>query len=171
MSLPKIVLVKESLSELRKLQKKSIPLIANRIKVLIEFKKYEKRGISKRAVAVNTGLNQNSVQSYRTLYLRGGLALLIQYEKREGRPSLISKAEHKKLETKLKDPNNGLRGYTALQTWVEKEFNKSIKYNTLLKYAMRHFQSKLKVARKSHVKKDIEAVEGFKKSSRRLFKK
>ena len=56
MSLPKIVPVKESLSELRKIQKKSIPLIANRIKVLMEFKKYEKTGISKRAVAVNTGL-------------------------------------------------------------------------------------------------------------------
>ena len=41
----------------------------------------------------------------------------------------------------------------------------------LVKYAMRHFQSKVKVARKSHVKKDIEAVEGFKKSSRRLFRK
>ena len=95
----------------------------------------------------------------------------MQYEKREGRPSLISKAEHKKLESKLKDPTNGLRGYTALQTWVEKEFNKSIKYNTLLKYAMRHFQSKVKVARKSHVKKDVEAVEDFKKNSRRLFRK
>jgi len=171
MSLPKIVPVKESLSELRKIQKKSIPLIANRIKVFIAFKKHEKTGISKRAVAVNTGVNQNSVQSYRTLYLTGGLSLLMAYEKKEGRRSIISKAEHKKLEAKLKDPKNELRGYTALQTWVEEEFNKRIKYNTLLKYAMRHFQSKVKVARKSHVKKDMETVEVVKKNSPTLFRK
>lgn len=164
MSFPKSVIVKESISELRKLQKKSIPLIANRIKVLIEFKKHEKAGISKRDVSINTGLNHNSVQSYRTLYLKGGLALLMQYEKKEGRPAIISKAEHKQIEAKLKDPKNGLRGYTELQNWIEKEFNKSIKYNTLLKYSVRHFQSKVKVARKSHVKKDAEAVENFKKS-------
>jgi tRNA isopentenyl-2-thiomethyl-A-37 hydroxylase MiaE len=75
------------------------------------------------------------------------------------------------LEAKLKDPKNELRGYTALQTWVEEEFNKRIKYNTLLKYAMRHFQSKVKVARKSHVKKDMETVEGVKKNSPTLFRK
>lgn len=165
MSLPKSIKIKESLRELRALQKKSIPLIANRIKVLMEFKKNEKTGISKRVVAINTGLDPNSVQRYRTLYIQGGLKLLIQYEKRAGRQSLISKEEHKQLETILKDPKNGLRGYTELQNWVEKEFNKTIKYNTLLKYSVRHFQSKVKVARKSHVKKDVEAVDIFKKSS------
>jgi transposase len=171
MSLPKPIHVKESLSELRVLQKKSIPLIANRIKVLIEFKKHEKTGISKRAVAINTGLDPNSVQSYRTRYISGGLKLLMRYEKKEGRPALITNEEHKKLEAKLKDPKNGLRGYTELQNWVEKEFKKTIKYNTLLKYSVRHFQSKVKVARKSHVKKDNDAVDAFKKSSVKPSKK
>jgi transposase len=171
MSLPKFIQVKEGLAELRALQKKSNFLIANRIKVLIEFKKNEKTGISKRAVANNTGLDPNSVQRYRTLYIAGGLDLLMKYEKRAGRPSLLNKEEHKKLETKLKDPKNGLRGYTELQNWVEKEFKKSIKYNTLLKYSVRHFKSKVKVARKSHVKKDDNAVEVFKKSSIKSSKK
>lgn len=81
MSLPKFIQVKESLTELRALQKKSNFLIANRIKVLIEFKKNEKTGISKRAVANNTGLDPNSVQRYRTLYIAGGLDLLMKYEK------------------------------------------------------------------------------------------
>jgi hypothetical protein len=117
------------------------------------------------------GLNHNSVQAYRTSYLKGGLKLLIQYEKKAGRSALISKEEHKKLEAKLKDPKNGLRGYTELQTWVETEFKKTIRYNTLLKYSIRHFQTKVKVARKSHVKKDVEAVEVFKKSSAKSSKR
>jgi transposase len=52
-----------------------------------------------------------------------------------------------------------------LQQWIEKEFNKEVKYNTILKYAMRNFGSSVKVARKSHVKKDELAVESFKKDS------
>jgi transposase len=69
------------------------------------------------------------------------------------------------IEKKLKDPKNGLAGYTELQQWIEKEFNKEVKYNTILKYAMRNFGSSVKVARKSHVKKDELAVESFKKAS------
>ena len=51
------------------------------------------------------------------------------------------------------------------------EFKKIIKYNTLLKYSIRHFGSKVKVARKSHVKKDVAAVASFKKNSVRNVKK
>lgn len=63
MSAPKQILIKESVNELRKLQKNSIPMIANRIRVLIEIKKHEATGISKRAVADIIGVNQNSVQT------------------------------------------------------------------------------------------------------------
>ena len=48
----------------------------------------------------------------------------------------------------------------------EKEFKKELKYNTILKYAVKNFGSKVKVARKSHVKKDGESVITFKKTSR-----
>jgi transposase len=150
MSSPKQIQIKESISELRKLQKNSIPMIANRIRVLIELKKHELTGISKRAVADIVGVNQNSVQTWRTLYASGGIDAIMNYQKRE---------------EKLKDPKNGLRGFTELQNWVEQEFNKTILYNTLFKYSQRHFGAKVKVARKSHVKKDEKAVEAFKKTS------
>ena len=75
------------------------------------------------------------------------------------------------IEKKLKDPQNGLRGYVELLNWMEHEFNKTFKYNTVLKYAYRHFQSKIKVARKSHVKKDEEAVATFKKTLVKTAKK
>jgi hypothetical protein len=55
--------------------------------------------------------------------------------------------------------------------WIEKEFNKQVKYNTLLKYSIKNFGSKVKVARKSHVKKDEEAVSAFKKTSVKSVKK
>ena len=164
MSAPKNIVIKETLTELRKLQKSSPPLLATRIKVLIELKKHEQIGISKRDVADSVGVSHNSVQTWRILYEHGGIELLLKHKKAEGRPSSISKNEHKLIEKKLHDPKNGLRGYVELLTWVETEFKKSIKYNTLLKYATRHFGSKVKVARKSHVKKDAAAVASFKKT-------
>lgn len=171
MSFPKQIVIKETLSELRKLQKASIPMIATRIKVLIEFKKNETGGISKRVVADTVGVNHNSVQAWRTLYRQGGIAAVVKHERKEGRPSAITAQEHQLIEKKLNDPTNGLRGYVELLSWVEMEFNKTIKYNTLLKYSMRHFGSKVKVARKSHVKKDEAAVQAFKKTSVRVAKK
>lgn len=165
MSSPKTILIKESVTELKKLQKRAIPMIANRIRVLIEFKKNEKAPLSKRAVADIAGVNHNSVQTWRKLYEQGGIEAVLFYQKQSGRPSDISQAEHQQIEKKLNDPKNGLRGYVELLTWMETEFNKTFKYNTVLKYSYRHFQSKIKVARKSHVKKDEEAVATFKKTS------
>ena len=54
--------------------------------------------------------------------------------------------------------------YSELLEWVNKEFSKDIKYITLVKYTQRHFGSKIKVARKNHVKKDDALVETFKKA-------
>jgi transposase len=146
-------------------------MVGNRIRVLIEFKKNEKEGISKRAVADSVGVNHNSVQKWRRLYTTGGIELLMSCMKRDGRPAHFSKEEHSKIEAKLNNPKNGLRGYVELHQWVEKEFEKEILYNTLMKYAVREFGSKIKVARKSHVKKDKKAVEVFKKTSVKNAKK
>ncbi len=165
MAIPKSLQIAESIAELKKLQKASIPMIANRIKALIEFKKNEKTGISKRAVADNTGVNHNSVQTWRKLYEQGGIGAILYYQKQSGRPSDITKKEHLQIEKKLNDPKNGLRDYVELLNWMETEFKKTFKYNTVLKYSYRHFQSKIKVARKGHVKKDEQAVTAFKKTS------
>ena len=165
MSAPKQINIKESIEYLRKLLKSSNYMISNRIKVIIELKKHEDTGISKREVSEIVGVNHNSVQKWRTMYINGGITAILHSTKKDGRPSVITALEHQAIEAKLKDPNNGLRGYIELLAWIEKEFKKSIKYNTLLKYSIHHFGSKVKVARKSHIKKDAEAVSTFKKTS------
>ena len=162
MASPKIILIKESTSELKSLLKSSIPLIAIRIRCLLEIKKHE-QGISKRELADILGVNHNSIQSWRSLYLQGGIDAITSH--------IISYEDHLKIEKKLKDPKNGLRGYVELQNWIEKELGQSIKYNTLLKYSMRHFGSSVKVARKSHVNKDMNKVDAFKKTSVKSVKK
>ena len=39
-----------------------------------------------------------------------------------------------------------------------------MKYNTLRTYLIRHFGTKLRMPRKSHYKKDEQAIEAFKKT-------
>lgn len=171
MSLPKSIRVKESLIELKKVLKGSTKLITPRVRMLIEIKKHESvGGISKRALAELVGVNHNSIQTWRALYSEGGLTKLTSYIKNEGRPTILSKEERQAIKTKLHDSKNGLRGYVELLDWVEITFKKEMKYNTLLKYTNREFNASVKVARKSHVKKDEEAVTTFKKTSRKSVK-
>lgn len=165
MALPKQISIKESLTELKRILKRSSPLIAPRIRVLIALKENEKLGISKREVADMVGVNHNSVQAWCTMYIKGGLKLVQSHNKKGFKPSVFNQEEHAAIENKLKNPKNGLRGYVELKAWIEQEFKKHVKYNTLLKYSIKNFGSKVKVARKSHIKKDESAVEAFKKTS------
>lgn len=164
MSLPKQLKIKESLSGLKELQRKYGHLIAKRLRILIEFKKHEGIGISKRAVSDNTGINHNSITKWRNIYLKSGIQPFLNHGRIGFKKPIIDLKSHKAIEKKLKDPRNGLRGYKELQQWVSENLKLEVEYSTLVKYAVRHFGTKIKVARKSHVKKDENSVKAFKKT-------
>jgi len=165
MAHPKIIIIKESVTEIKKLMNKVIPFIRPRLAMLLLIKENEKVGISKIAISEALSLSTTSVRIWRKLYEDGGIELLCKHNKIGFKPSVFTKDEELKLEKLLSDPENGLRGYKELNIWVKEEFKKDIKYNTLLKFAVRKFNSKSKVARKSHVNKNEEDVVAFKKTS------
>ena len=157
--------IKESIPEIKKLIKSHEPFLAQRLRVLLECKKHEEYGISKRALALNTGYCEDSVYHWRKRYIEGGLGLLLSHERKCNKPSSFTASEHQRLSDKLHETENGLNGYKELQQWIETEIGKEVKYKTVYAYAKKNFGTKIKVARKSHVKKDNQAVEVFKKSS------
>ena len=161
--------VKETLPELRQHLKKATLMMQPRIKMLIAMKQAGEKGISKRSLMEDIGACSQSIHSWRTAYKKGGMEALLFNGRlgKVGKPSVFTKQEHARLEKKLRDPKNGLAGYVELQQWVKQELEKDVKYNTLLKYAARHFGSSVKAARKSHVNKDEQAADTFKKTSRR----
>ena len=165
MSKAKIIHIKESCKELRQLQKKQSLLIIKRLNMLIELKKNGANGIPKRQLAKLIGVDPNSIQKWRTIYINEGIHGIISHGRIGFKPSLITKEEHKKIEHKLKQPKNALRGYKELMQWIKDELGKELKYTTVVEYAKRHFGSKIKVARKSHILKDEEAMATFKKTS------
>jgi len=172
MALPLQIKIKETIKELRVLQRQNGELIGKRLLMLIEIKKHEKTGISKRDLSTLTGINHNSIVKWRKMYTSEGLGSLLKHGRLGGyKKSVVSAEDHKQIEKILNNPKNGIRGYVELLEWVSKELSKDMKYITLLKYTQRHFGSKIKVARKSHVKKDDFLVETFKKTSVKNVKK
>ena len=172
MALPKQIIIKEDLLTLKTHAKNGNDLIKKRMRLLIELKKGNPNGQSKRVLSNKLGINHNSIVKWRNLYISKGIEELLKDGRKGGfKPSVITKEEHEKIKTLLNDKNNGIVGYTELLNWVGKELKKEIKYITLVKYVERNFGTKIKVARKSSVKKDLNAVESFKKTSPKNAKK
>jgi transposase len=171
MAHPKKLQIKETEKEIKKLMQKSSAFIGQRLRVLLILKQNEETGISKRDLAKLAGVDPNSVQNWRTLYIKSGIEGLLKHERIGFKPSVFTAEEHQKLEEKLKDPKNGLQGYVELKHWIEKESSKTFNYNTLLYYCIRNFNSSVKVARKSHIKKDQNQGNTFKKTSDETVKK
>ena len=165
MANPKQIIIVETEKEIKNLIKKSIPFIAQRLRVLLVIKQHEKHGISKRDVSKLTGVDPNSVQNWRTLYVNKGIDGILRHNRIGFKPSVFSEEEHQKIKDKLNDPQNGLQGYVELKEWMEAEFKKEFQYRTIVNYCVVNFKSKVKVARKSHEKKDEAAIEAFKKTS------
>lgn len=171
MAAPKLFTIKESESEIKKLIKTSIPMISKRFQALLIFKRNEKKGISKQAVADEIGVNQNSIQTWRSAYISGGIEQLQSHSNIGYKPSVITGDQLLALEKKLNDPGNGIVGFVELLEWFNSTFTTDINYKTFHGFVVRKFKAKIKVARKVHVKKDVEAVEAFKKTSIRFARK
>lgn len=164
MSRAKVIHIKESSKELKQLQKGQPLTIIKRLNMLLELKKNGTEGLSKRQLAKLIGVDPNSIQKWRTIYINEGIKGIFSHGRIGFKPSLINKEEHEKIERKLNQPKNALKGYKELMQWVKDEFGKEIKYTTIVEYAKRHFGSKIKVARKSHALKDEVAMTTFKKT-------
>jgi hypothetical protein len=63
MAAPKIIIVSESLQKLKQILKSTSAFLAPRVRMLIELKKHQSSGISKRDLAELIGVNHNSVQT------------------------------------------------------------------------------------------------------------
>jgi transposase len=164
------ITVKENLTKLKKMLKTSAPHLTPKLKMLIIIKESE-FDLNKNELAKEVGVNHNSIQKWRKKYLAGGIKSLLQDGRIGFKPSIITKETHEQIRVKLHNPVGAFTSFKDLQHWVDTNFIKGVNYNSLRHYVKKHFGAKLKVARKSHVKKDKDAGELFKKTSVRSVKK
>lgn len=171
MSDPKTFKIKEAEAELKKLIKSSKPMIAKRLHALLVFKKNQASGISKRLVAAEIGVNHNSVQTWRSLYIEGGIKLLMSHSNTGYKPSKITDEQEQALKEQLNNPYNGMVGFIELLDWFNTNYKTALNYKTFHGFVVRKFKAKIKTARKTHTNKDAQAGEAFKKTSSRSAKK
>lgn len=163
---PKRFEIKEDMVTLRReLRRANTETMRRRVRVLILYKAHEQVGISKHAVAKTLGVDAGSAMKWRNAYIQGGLAGLLSHNWKGNRPSVIKPDQREVLRLKLREPGNGLRGFTELLAWFNEQFNEEVNYSTMNKFVKRNYGAQCKVARKSHVKKDPEAITAFKKTS------
>ena len=162
---PLPVSIKESLSELRGLQKKYV----SKYKVLQMLIVLKQRGaMSKDKLASSLGVSDKSVHTWRGLYISGGIEALL-VENRGGKKSAaITSSVHEQLAKRLNNPKEGFRSFIEIQEWLLNEFSIEMEYHAVNKYVKRKFGARLKVSRKSHVQKSPAAEAVFKKSVRKV---
>jgi transposase len=154
--------VKESLSSLKKLHRESPSHLKPRLQMLILSQQKDLHG--KYALADALGVNFNSVQTWKTTYSKEGLEGLLKDKRGGKKKPVIDPVTDEAIRIRLSDPFNAPRSYTELQQWVDEQFIKGINYHTLNKHVKRKYKAKIKVARKSHINKDVQAAEAFKKN-------
>jgi len=159
--------LQESIEELKELRKKTKN---HRLKTRLLYLiiKDDSRYPTLDSLAVHLGVSVSSLRRWRIIYITKGLKALLTISNGGKRREVVTPDIHKGLEKKVKDFENPLLGYNHAIEWVKEEFGVVLKYNTLRTYMKRHFKTKLKVPRKSHYKRDNEAVELFKKPSKCL---
>ena len=164
------IIVKETLPELKKMLKSSPVHHSPKIKMLLVIKESE-LALSKIELAEQIGVSHHSIQTWRKTYQTGGIKSLLTDGRIGFKPSIVTEEAHEQLRIKLHNPIGAFTSFKDLQHWVDSNFIKGVNYNSLRHYVKRHFGAKLKVARKSHVKKDKEAGQVFKKTLVRSAKK
>lgn len=161
----KNIIVKESEQELKTLLRQQPIHKKNRIQMLLVLKKTEK-SLSKIELATILKVNHNTAQKWRKAYFEKGIDGLLLDGRIGFKPSKINSEIHQAIEKRLISPKDAFTSYVDLINWiVENYIPNGINYHTVNKYVKRHFGAKLKVSRKSHVNKDQNAVDTFKKTS------
>ena len=164
MAKAKEIIIQESMEELQKLLRKPFcQTVRKRIKMLIVIKKRAPEILSKNELVKLCKYNHNSINAWRRLYLKGGIDAITQHGWMGTKSRHISEEHRERMAEKLNDPVHGPVGYKELLNWVESEFDISMKYTTLYEYTRRNFKTKMKVSRKSHLKKNEEDLKAFKK--------
>ena len=156
--------IAESLSTLEKLLPKQTS-ITNRSRIKMLLLIHQRKVIYTKDLIPRLKHCRKTIYNWIKLYREGGLESLLASTKGGNNTPLIEQCTKVALADKLSDTSTQITSYTELRHWVQQHYQSNINYATLYKHCRVHHHSVLKVARKSHHKKDEKAVEAFKKTA------
>lgn len=116
-------------------------------------------------VASHLGVRRQTLVKWLKAYREGGISAMLPSGKRNRSSKIFTPETHQALCEKMSDTLSPLSGYLDAQRWLRETHGVEVKYHWLRKYLIKHFKTKLKTPRKSHIKKDGKAVAAFLKTS------
>ena len=109
---------------------------------------------------------RKTIYNWLKLYQQEGITSYLKVKSRGSRKEQIPVSVKLALSEKLSDPSTSITSYVELLDWIETNYHLELNYQTLYSHCRTHHNSVLKVARKSHHKKDDLAIEAFKKTTK-----
>jgi transposase len=154
--------IKESLEYLEKEYCKAKGILKkDRIKTLIYVKlnKFDYQS----DIGKKLGRAEKTIRGWLQAYEKLGFTSLIEVKSGGNNTKTISQKAIDFIEKNIRNEKTTITSYVELKLLLEQTLNEKIAYGALYSHCRRKHKSKLKVARKSHYKKNQEAVELFKK--------
>lgn len=136
-------------------------LSKDRIKTLIFIKQGKYTFQSE--IAKKLGRTEKTVRGWIQQYSESGFKELKAIKSGGNNTKVLSKKAQDFIAKKLSDSTTSITSYIELQLLIASEIKETVPYFALYAHCRRNHKSKLKVARKSHYKKDPKAEELFKK--------
>jgi len=157
--------VTEEAEALRKLLKSSKDALQHaRLQSLYLYKTGQCR--YRKEIAEKVGYGRNAVGRWLQVYETAGLSAMLSTGA-SGNPGGVGIPVEvmSALQARLQDPHQGFASYKEVQQWLAQQ-HVHLSYQWVYDIVHDKLQARLKVARKSNVKKDKQKEEGFKKNAR-----
>ena len=159
------ITVKETIKFLNNAYSKSSSrLEQDRIKTLLYI--CESKYSYQSEIAKKLGRTEKTIREWIKLYESKGFQALVQIHLGGNNTRTLSDQVIALIEEKVTDSQTTITSYIELLLWLKEQTGETIAYGALYSHCRRKFKTKLKVARKSHYKKDPDA-EAFFKNSRK----
>lgn len=155
--------VNQSIKVLKNLRRKQTSLSKEkRILWLMQF--HKSKEITREETASKAGISLRTQERWINIYKEKGLEGLLEPKREKKKSKIITKAIHEGLYKRVNSSDSPFLGYWDAVEWVKQEYGVEVKYHWLRQYMIKYFNTKLKSPRKSHYKKDQQAIEAFLKT-------
>ena len=164
MALKTEIFVKEAESFLQgKLSSSKKLSEAKRIKFLLYLKR--EKHVYRQDLAKDLMISPRTLERWVNKYNEGGVEALLCFDRTTKISSQITPEIHQALKEKVYNSEDCFLSYKDALDWLNVTYDLQMKYGWFREYLKKHFQTKLKVPRKSHVKKNEQEVISFKKTT------
>ncbi len=155
--------IKESSAELLKaIRREKRPLVQARLQALYLYKSGQ--ALDYAAIAQQLGYERHTVGKWFKQYVQQGLAGCQQLAMGKQSGSIISGQALAELKEKLNSSTEYFTSYKQIHQWLQQEHGIVLSYEHVHRFVRYYLKAKLKVVRKSNLKKDAVKEEKFKKN-------